>query len=29
VRRAQQDEAVWLRFVNGRPVSAVTIPFVD
>jgi hypothetical protein len=27
VRRAQQDEAVWLRFVDGRPVSAVTTQF--
>lgn len=24
----QQDERLWLRFVAGRPVSAVTIPFL-
>jgi hypothetical protein len=29
VRRAGQDEAVWLRFVAGRPVRALTIPFLD
>jgi transposase len=29
VRRAHQDEAVWLRFVDGRPVSALTTPFLD
>jgi hypothetical protein len=23
------DEQVWLRFVDGRPVSAATIPFLD
>ena len=28
VRRAQQDEAVWLRFVDGRPVSAMTTQFL-
>jgi transposase len=29
VRRAQQDEAIWLRFVDGRPISALTTQFVD
>jgi hypothetical protein len=29
VRRASQDEAVWLRFVAGRPVSAITLQFLD
>ena len=29
LRRARQDEAVWLRFVDGRPVSALTTPFLD
>jgi DDE superfamily endonuclease len=29
LRRAQQDEAVWLRFVVGRPVSAITTQFLD
>jgi transposase len=29
VRRVQQDEAVWLRFVERRPVSALTIQFLD
>src|SRR5258706_6949625 len=29
LRRAQQDEAVWLRFVDGRPVSALTTQFLD
>ena len=29
VRRAQQDEAIWLRFVEHRPVSALTTPFLD
>jgi DDE superfamily endonuclease len=29
VRRAGQDEAVWLRFVQGRPVSAITAQFLD
>jgi hypothetical protein len=29
MRRAGQDEAVWLRFVAGRPVSAITIPFLE
>ena len=29
VRRADQDEAVWLRFVQGRPLSAITIQFLD
>jgi len=29
VRRVGQDEAVWLRFVQGRPLSAITIPFLD
>ena len=28
VRGAQRDEAVWLRFVDGRPVSAITTPFL-
>jgi len=28
VRRPQQAEQVWLRFVDGRPVSAVTIQFL-
>jgi DDE superfamily endonuclease len=25
---AQQDDAIWLRFVDGRPVSASTTPFL-
>jgi transposase len=29
LRRAQQDEGVWLRFVDGRPISAITIQFLD
>jgi hypothetical protein len=29
VRRAGQAEAVWLRFVTDRPVSAITIPFLE
>jgi hypothetical protein len=29
VRRAGQDEAVWLRFVQGRPLSAITTQFLD
>jgi len=29
VRRAGQDEAVWLRFVQGRPVSALTTQFLS
>jgi len=29
VRRAGQDEAVWLRFVTGRPLSAITTQFLD
>ena len=29
VRRAGQDEAVWRRFVQGRPVSVSTTPFLD
>jgi hypothetical protein len=29
VRRAGQDEAVWLRFVRGRPVSVITTQFLD
>ena len=29
VRRVQQDEAVWLRFAERRPVSALAIPFLD
>jgi hypothetical protein len=29
VRQPGQAERVWLRFVEGRPVSAVTIPFLD
>src|SRR5262249_25184682 len=28
VRRAQQDEVLWLRFVDGRPVSALTTQFL-
>src|SRR5215469_1206990 len=28
VRRSQQAEQVWLRFVDGRPVSAVTTQFL-
>ncbi len=27
--RAGQDEAVWLRFVDGRPVSALTTQFLE
>jgi hypothetical protein len=29
LRRAQQDEAVWGRFGDGRPVSALTTQFLD
>jgi len=29
LRRAQQAEVVWLRFVTGRPVSAITTQFLD
>jgi transposase len=29
LRRTQQDEQVWLRFVDGRPVSAITTQFLD
>jgi hypothetical protein len=29
LHRVQQDEAVWLRFVDGRPVSALTTQFLD
>jgi hypothetical protein len=29
LRRAGQEEAVWLRFVAGRPVSAITTQFLD
>ena len=29
VRCPQQAEQVWLRFVDGRPVSAITEPFLD
>jgi hypothetical protein len=29
VRRAGQDEAIWLRFVQGRPLSAITTQFLD
>ena len=29
VRRAAQDDAVWVRFVVGRPVSVITIQFLD
>ncbi len=29
LRRAGQEEAVWLRFVAGRPVSAITAQFLD
>jgi len=28
LRRVQQNEAVWLRFVTGRPMSALTTPFL-
>jgi DDE superfamily endonuclease len=29
LRQPRQAERVWLRFVQGRPVSAVTIPFLE
>jgi hypothetical protein len=29
LRRAQHSEVVWLRFVTGRPVSAITTQFLD
>jgi hypothetical protein len=29
LQRVHQDEAVWLRFVDGRPVSALTTQFLD
>ena len=29
LRRARQDEAVWLRFVDGHPVSALTTQFLE
>src|SRR5262245_13525299 len=29
VRRAGQEEMVWLRFVAGRPISAITIQFLE
>ncbi|MGH2458229.1 MAG: transposase [Chloroflexota bacterium] len=29
VRQADGTEQTWLRFVDGRPLSAVTIPFLD
>lgn len=29
LRRVGQAEAVWLRFVQGRPLSAITIQFLD
>jgi hypothetical protein len=29
VRTATAPEEVWLRFVDGRPLSVVTIPFLD
>ncbi len=29
LRRAGHAEAVWLRFVTGRPVSALTIQFLQ
>jgi DDE superfamily endonuclease len=29
VRMTDQPEQVWLRFVDGRPLSGVTIPFLD
>ena len=29
LRQMGRTEHVWLRFVDGRPVSAVTIPFLD
>ena len=29
VRSADMPEQVWLRFVDGRPLSVVTIPFLD
>lgn len=29
VRTANAPEEIWLRFVDGRPLSVVTIPFLD
>jgi hypothetical protein len=29
LRRVGHAEAVWLRFVSGRPVSAITAQFLD
>jgi hypothetical protein len=29
VRTANSPESIWLRFVDGRPLSVVTIPFLD
>jgi hypothetical protein len=29
LRQAARDEQLWLRFVEGRPVSAVTLPFLE
>lgn len=29
LRQATRDEQLWLRFVEGRPVSAVTLPFLE
>ena len=29
VRQADGSEETWLRFVDGRPLSSVTIPFLD
>ena len=29
VRQADGSEETWLRFVDGRPLSVVTIPFLD
>ena len=29
VRTAQEPDEIWLRFVDGRPLSQVTIPFLD
>jgi hypothetical protein len=28
LRRVGQEEAVWLRFVDGRPISALTTQFL-
>ena len=29
LRQPARDEQLWLRFVEGRPVSAVTLPFLE